>query len=79
MTCLILEVKGQGHSRPAEVHLLFVLCFKHLLVALLQDFLLLVIRLLESPSVVIRAKAFLAVQQLACNSNDMLLAACENR
>jgi len=38
-----------------------------------------VIRLLESPSVIVRAKAFLAVQQLASNSNDMLLAACENR
>ena len=40
---------------------------------------LLIIRLLESTSVVVRAKAFLVVQQLACNSNDMLLVACENR
>lgn len=60
----------------------FVLCLYSvdlLTCPLLQDFLLLVIRLLDSPSVVVRAKAFLAVQQLACNSSDMLLAACESR
>lgn len=45
----------------------------------LQDFLAIVIRLLESTNVVVRAKAFLAIQQLASNSNEMLLAACENR
>ena len=51
-------------------------CYK---LILLQEYLLHVIRLLESPINVIRAKAFLALQQIILSSHEMLLHACTNR
>ncbi|KAL8565090.1 hypothetical protein ACOMHN_005293 [Nucella lapillus] len=44
-----------------------------------KDFLLKVIRLLDSPSVIIRGKAFVVICQLVCRNTDMLLQACQNR
>lgn len=38
-----------------------------------------VLRLLESPSVVIRAKAFLVILTIITGNNDSLLVACQNR
>lgn len=36
-------------------------------------------RMLESPSVVIRAKAFLVILTIITGNNDSLLIACQNR
>ncbi|KAK7507746.1 hypothetical protein BaRGS_00000711, partial [Batillaria attramentaria] len=44
-----------------------------------KDFLLKVMRLLDSPSVIIRGKAFVVIHQLVCRNTDMLLHACQNR
>ncbi|KAK7111983.1 serine/threonine-protein kinase ULK4-like isoform X2 [Littorina saxatilis] len=44
-----------------------------------KDFLLKLIRLLDSPSVIIRGKAFVVIHQLVCRNTDMLLHACQNR
>lgn len=45
----------------------------------LQDFLQKLIRLLDSPSVVIRAKAFVVIHEVVKNNYDLLLNSCQSR
>uniref|UniRef100_A0ACB8FUA5 Serine/threonine-protein kinase ulk4 n=1 Tax=Sphaerodactylus townsendi TaxID=933632 RepID=A0ACB8FUA5_9SAUR len=45
----------------------------------LQDFVITVVRLLESPSASIRAKAFLVLLQIIINNREMLLLSCQAR
>lgn len=45
----------------------------------LQDFLQKLIRLLDSPSVVIRAKAFVVIHEVVKNNYDLLLNSCQLR
>ncbi|KAM4705110.1 serine/threonine-protein kinase ULK4 [Rhinophrynus dorsalis] len=44
-----------------------------------KDFVIKIVRLLESPSTAIRAKAFLVLLQVLINSKDMLLLCCQTR
>ncbi|XP_025099125.1 serine/threonine-protein kinase ULK4-like isoform X3 [Pomacea canaliculata] len=44
-----------------------------------KDFLLKIIRLLDSPSTIIRGKALVVIHQLVCRNTEMLLHACQNR
>uniref|UniRef100_A0A4W5L009 Uncharacterized protein n=1 Tax=Hucho hucho TaxID=62062 RepID=A0A4W5L009_9TELE len=44
-----------------------------------RDFVVKIMRSLESPSSVIRAKAFLVLLQVLCSNRDMLLLCCNSR
>lgn len=58
---------------PIFSNLWFRMCF------FLQDFLQKLIRLLDSPSVVIRAKAFVVIHEVVKNNYDLLLNSCQSR
>lgn len=75
MLCILLHVSSFFfilHLHFQQILILDVFFF-------LQDFLQKLIRLLDSPSVVIRAKAFVVIHEVVKNNYDLLLNSCQSR